>query len=116
MARFEPGTIIELDAREVVTLPDVRGATLRVTRGTLWITQEGDSRDVVLRAGDSWGVERIGLTVVEAQNDASFCVIGRCMESGEVARTGRRTTPWAAMRHALAAFFALPTRNPVPYF
>ena len=116
MASFEPGTIIELDAREVVTLPDVRGATLRVTCGTLWITQEGDPQDVVLRAGDSWGVERIGLTVVEAQNDASFCVIGRRMESGEVACTGRRTTPWAAMRHAFATFFALPTRNPVPYF
>ena len=118
MASFEPGTIIELDAREVVTLPDVRGATLRVTRGTLWITQEGDPQDVVLRAGDSWGVERIGLTVVEAQNDASFCVIGRRMESilGEGSRTGRRTTPWAAIRHAFAAFFALPTRNPVPYF
>jgi hypothetical protein len=116
MASFEPGTIIELDAREVVTLPDVRSATLRVTRGTLWITQEGDPQDVVLRAGDSWGVERIGLTVVEAQNDASFCVIGRRMESGEVARTGRRTTPWAAMRQAFAAFFASPTRSPVPYF
>ncbi len=42
MACFEHGTIVELAAREVVTLPDVRSATLRVTRGTLWITQEDD--------------------------------------------------------------------------
>jgi len=116
MACFEPGTIVELDGREVVTLPDVRSATLRVTRGTLWITQEGDPQDVVLRAGDSWAVKRNGLTVVEAQDDASFWVIGHRMESGEVGRAGRRASPWAATQHAFAAFFALPTRNPVPYF
>jgi hypothetical protein len=118
MACFEPGTIIELDARDVVTLPDVRKATLRVMRGTLWITQEGDPQDLVLRAGDNWVVERNGLTVVEAQNDASFCVIGRRREGvlGEGGRTGRRASPWAVMRHAFAEFLASPTRSPVPYF
>jgi hypothetical protein len=118
MARFEPRTIIGLDAREVVTLPDARGATLRVTRGTLWITQEGDPQDVVLRAGDSWLVERNGLVVVEAQNDANFLVIGRPMESvlGEGGHTTRRASPWAATRRAIAALFASPTRNPVPHY
>jgi Protein of unknown function (DUF2917) len=118
MACFEHGTIVDLAARDVVTLPDVRSATLRVTRGTLWITQEGDPQDVVLRSGDSWVVERNGLTVVEAQENASFCVVGRRIEAlfdgrmGIAPRRSRRS--WA--RDAIAAFFATPSRTAVPYF
>ena len=58
MACFKHGTIIDLAARESVSLPDMRGTTLRVTRGTVWITQENDTQDIVLRAGDNWVVER----------------------------------------------------------
>jgi len=115
MACFEHGTIVELAAREVVTLPDVRSATLRVTRGTLWITQEDDPHDVVLRTGDNWAVERNGLTVIEAQEDAIFCVTGRHLES----QVGKRVAAPSAvtrMHDAAAAFFATPLRGAVPYF
>jgi len=118
MACFEHGTIIELDAQEVVKLPDVRSATLRVTRGTLWITQEDDPQDVVLRDGDSWVVERDGLTIVEAQNEASFCIMGRRIET-LIAGDERGTataSPWSRTRDAVAAFFATPTRGAAPYF
>jgi hypothetical protein len=77
MACYETSTIIDMTAREAITLQDVRGATLRVTRGTLWLTQEKDRNDVVLRAGDNWVVERDGATVLEAQDDTVVCVIGR---------------------------------------
>src|SRR5947208_3062578 len=77
MACFETGTLIDLAAREAVTLQDVRGATLRVTRGTLWLTQENDTRDVILRVGDDWVVERDGATVLEAQDETIVCVVGR---------------------------------------
>ena len=76
MACFETGTVVRLAPRETITLPDTRGATLRVTRGTLWITQERRRDDVVLRAGDDWVVECAGSTVVEAQGEAMFCVTG----------------------------------------
>ena len=69
MACFESGTVVSLDAREAVTLPGIRGATLRVTQGTLWLTQEGDPNDIVLRAGDNFVVESAGVTVVEALGD-----------------------------------------------
>jgi len=114
MARFEAGTIIELDAREVVTLPDVRSAMLRVTRGTLWITQEGDPQDVVLRAGDSWEVERNGLMVVEAQNDTSFWVMGRRIETSIAGRQGVVSRVWSWTRDVIAAFFATPARSAPP--
>ena len=77
MACFETGTLIELSAREAVTLQDVRGATLRVTRGTLWLTQENDRKDVILRVGDNWVVEKDGATVLEAQDATIVCVVGR---------------------------------------
>ena len=76
MACFETGTVITLPAREALTLPHVAGATLRVTRGVVWLTEEKDAHDIVLRAGDNWVVESNGDTVVEAQNDAVFCVVG----------------------------------------
>jgi Protein of unknown function (DUF2917) len=77
MACFESGTVISLPAREAITLPHVGGATLRVTQGVLWLTEENERNDIVLRRGDNWLVESNGDTVVEAQNDAVFCVVGR---------------------------------------
>jgi hypothetical protein len=116
MACFEHGTVIELAAREVVTLPDVRSATLRVARGTLWITQENDPQDIVLRTGDNWAVERNGLTVVEAQEDAIFCVTGRRLEALVTKRAASAPSRVTRMRDAAAAFFATPLRGVVPYF
>jgi hypothetical protein len=116
MACLQHGTIVELAARDIVTLPDVRSATLRVTRGTLWITQEGDPQDVVLRAGDSWAVERNGLTVVEAQDDAIFCVMGRRLETLVATRAGSARSPWARARDTVAAYLASPLRGAVPYY
>jgi hypothetical protein len=116
MACFQYGTIIELAARDVVTLPDVRSATLRVTRGTLWITQEDDPQDVVLRAGDNWVVERNGLTVVEAQEDAIFCVMGRRLETLVATRSIAARSRWTRIRDAVAAFLTTPPRGAVPYF
>ena len=117
MACFDYGTIIDLSPRETVTLPDVRGATFRMTRGTVWITQENDTQDIVLRPGDVWTVERDGLTIMEAQSDVSLCVVGRrvatLFKGG--ARDVPAPSPWSRVRDAAAAFFASPTRGVIPY-
>jgi len=65
----------ELAPRESIQLDGARGTTLRVTRGTLWITMENDTRDVVLAAGDTFTIDRGGLTLVEAQGAATVCVL-----------------------------------------
>jgi hypothetical protein len=114
MSCFETGTVVSLGRREVVTLPDVRGATLRVMRGTLWVTQHGSREDVVLRGGDNWVVERNGPTVVEAQNDALFCVAGtpaldfRNAVAGHPARRGIGAT--------LQRLLRAPDRETAPYY
>jgi len=112
MACFETGTVISLPAREALTLPHIGGATLRVTQGVLWLTEEKDRHDVVLRSGDNWVVESNGDTVVEAQNDAVFCVVGRRAAHLELpARVKRRAGTLAAFASSLLA----PQRR-VPYF
>jgi hypothetical protein len=113
MACFETGTVVTLPEREAVTLPDARGATLRVTQGTLWITQHGDLHDVVLRPGDNWVVERNGKTVVEAQNDAVFCIVGR--QGAALKLPARAPAPRAGILTTLASFFGTPPRQ-LPYF
>ena len=85
--------VVEMNDRELIELRDVRGATLRVTRGTLWVTQDRDVRDVVLRTGDVWTVERDGLTLVEAQGDATLCLAGG---HAQRVRTPREPTTFLA--------------------
>lgn len=119
MASVKQGTIIDLGARESVPLTDLRGTTLRVTRGTLWITQQNDTQDIVLRAGDNWTIERNGLTLVEAQQDATFCVLGRYLDAAVLpARKVRGTwsTAWRRARAFAVAQFKSPMRRAVPHY
>jgi hypothetical protein len=118
MACFKHGTIIDLAARESVSLPNMRGTPLRITRGSVWITQENDTQDIVLRAGDTWVVEKNGLTILEAQENTTFCALGRQVDALVVPQPGATPVPspfGARVREALATFFAAPTRNPYPH-
>ena len=118
MACFKHGTIIDLAARESVSLPNVRGTALRVTRGAVWITQENDTQDIVLRAGDTWVVEKNGLTILEAQESTTFCALGRHLDALVISHRALGAMPstfGARVRDALAAFFMGPPRHTVPY-
>ena len=74
MVRGNLRKVWQLAAREHVLLDDAKGTTLRVTRGTLWITLEHDLRDVVISAGEAFTVDRPGRTIVEAQSRATVRV------------------------------------------
>src|SRR5512138_3692255 len=76
----------DLAPEELVKLDGARGTTLRVTRGTLWITLEDDTRDVVLQAGDTFTIDRGGLTLVEAQGRSTVCVMGGPIDEVHVRR------------------------------
>jgi hypothetical protein len=119
MACFKHGTTIDLATRESVSLPDTRGTTLRVTRGSIWITQENDTKDIVLRAGDTWVVEKNGLTILEAQESTTFCALNRQLEMRFVPERETKSLLATLGRYvyaAAAAFLATPRRQPVPYF
>jgi len=117
MARYETGTTIEFTRREAVTLNDVRGAILRVKRGTVWVTQEAESpdapaQDIVLRGGDAWVVETNGATVIEAQDAAMVHVVGCAVQAP------KRDRPLGAAASMIARLWnpwLLPPRH-VPYY
>jgi hypothetical protein len=94
----------ELAPGELVRLPEARGTTLRVTRGTLWITLQNDLRDIVLEAGDSYVIDRSGLTLVEALRASTVCVLGHNVEeSRQLAlrpTLARRIATWLVARLA----------------
>jgi hypothetical protein len=57
---------IQIGLRELVVIDDARGQVLTCESGELWLTQDGDRRDVILPAGQSWRVDRNGPLVLSA--------------------------------------------------
>ena len=104
----------DLAPDELVKLDGARGTTLRVTHGTLWITLENDTRDVVLEAGDVFTIDRGGLTLVEAHGRATVCVMGRPIDEVHV-RT-REPATRARIGNWLRSFGAANLARRVPYF
>ena len=58
MVRLEPPGALSLD--------DAAGVEITCSSGRLWITMEGDTRDITLAAGESYTIERNGRTIVSA--------------------------------------------------
>ncbi len=118
MSCLDHGIAFDLSARQTRSLPDIRGATLLVTRGSLWITQHHDTRDFVLRAGDCWVADRDGLTIIEAQEDATVLLSEGAAQTWSAGTgTGGFGRGWAARLRGIAhAFFTTPSRNAVRYY
>lgn len=55
---------IGLPAGEVLRLRVAEGRHIGVVRGVAWVTQDGDPRDIVLGAGESFRFDRKGLGLV----------------------------------------------------
>ena len=54
---------LQIACGTAVGIQDGRGAWLRVRHGAVWITQDGGGKDVFLAAGESFCIERDGLTL-----------------------------------------------------
>jgi len=61
---------LTLQAGQVLTLDDARGVRILSRTGTVWITQEGSSKDQIVGPGDAIVVARNGRTVVQALKTA----------------------------------------------
>jgi len=59
-----------LAARGVHRIEGAKGIKIACVRGAIWVTQERDPRDWVLKAGQSVVLERSGLAVIYAFKDA----------------------------------------------
>jgi hypothetical protein len=54
---------------------DGAGLTVRADSGRLWITQEKDTRDILLRAGEAFELDRDGLALVYAIDPAEVVLL-----------------------------------------
>jgi len=61
-----------LERGQLQRVQDARGSLVLCLSGSLWLTQEGDNRDVVLEAGDEARIDRDGLSILSALDDSSF--------------------------------------------
>jgi uncharacterized protein YjiS (DUF1127 family) len=67
--------LLELQQGEVLRLRDAGGRHLGVVRGNVWVTQHGDPRDHVLRAGESFAFDRDGVALVLPLDGAARVVL-----------------------------------------
>jgi len=56
-----------LQRRQSLVLADAVGTVVAVDRGSVWITQERDPRDIVLSRGMRFAIDRPGRTIVAAE-------------------------------------------------
>jgi hypothetical protein len=95
-----------LDRRQTLALHEHAGHSIDCLVGSLWITLDGDRRDVVLAPGESFLIDRHGLTLVSALSDARFVL----------RRPGlaRLPVPRSAVQGLRALFSAMPPAAPRP--
>lgn len=68
---------------------DGRGLMVQCLGGRLWLTQQGELRDIVLEAGDEARIEHDGRTILCALHDSRYAVLVDLGASGAAARARR---------------------------
>ena len=65
---------VRLAARTVHSIEGGKGLQVTAVAGAVWLTQDGDLRDVVLTRGQSFILDRQGRAVLYALKDAAIVV------------------------------------------
>ena len=99
-----------LDRWQTVELIDAAGATAALDEGSLWITMDGDQRDIVLEPGQTWTIERNDRTLLHAEAPSTVRISAPTAgDSGHLS--------WNSVRRALAASIHEKYTQPaVPYY
>ncbi len=111
MTRANRKKLWHLAERQQVLLDDAQGTALRVARGTLWITLERDTRDIILSTGETFTIDRPGRTIVEAQDPSTVWVEAASGLRAFAHDTARRIVRWVR-----AAAKAAANRRYAPYY
>jgi hypothetical protein len=76
--RLDPaGETVHLPRHRHMNLSGAAGWTITVLSGSAWITQDGDIRDIVLEAGQSFALDRDGPAIISPLGDASLRIARR---------------------------------------
>ena len=68
-------TALGIAGGSILRLKNARGTQVCVERGVLWITQEGDPTDVVVRGGGSLRLNRDGLAIISACGSTALTLV-----------------------------------------
>lgn len=69
----------------LLSLRDAQATRIRVNEGTLWITEEGEVKDTILTAGDTYTIRHPGLALLTSFGVSRITIEG----SAEKLRAGR---------------------------
>src|SRR5476649_549727 len=67
-------TKYRIDPHGELALREARGSIVTCVSGSVWLTMEGDTRDVILEPGASFAVDRDGLTLLAAHGPSEVRV------------------------------------------
>jgi hypothetical protein len=67
---------LTLTPASVLSVQDGAGTRIVCRSGSLWVTQEGEVKDSVVRAGEVLTIRKPGRTVVSALDTASLMLMG----------------------------------------
>ena len=82
-----------LGVNGMLTVQDGNGARIVCRSGSLWVTQEGETKDWVVGPDDDLTIRRSGRTVVTALEAASLTLIPPQLPGGELRRTIQTRAP-----------------------
>lgn len=90
-----------LKRNQVVTVRGGIGHSIVCDSGIVWVTQEGDPRDIILRAGESFAIDRSGPTLVQAFEPGAISITHAAAQSGTNLPAGwpRRAVGGLGLRH-----------------
>ena len=83
-----------LKRNQVLTVRGGIGHSILCDSGTVWVTQDGDPRDIILGAGEAFTLDRNGPAVVQAFEPGSISIT----RPAEHKHAGApATSPWRAV-------------------
>ena len=94
MADHETPVRTRVEPTNSAKIVDGRGTVIRGVEGNVWITQAGDPRYIVLRPGQTFTLDRDGLTLLVAFERPAVVLIGG-HDGAEAAETSHSSRSWS---------------------
>ncbi len=95
-----------LKPKQLLKVRAARGHTIVCHSGEVWVTQEGDRRDIILGAGESFALDRKGQALVQAFGQSAISIASPAHMAGSEATAaipGSALAGAAFQRHAVGA-------------
>ena len=77
---------------DILRLRHAQGQRIEALSGSVWITIDGDARDIVLDAQQGFSIDRDGDALVSALSDARIVVLGASAVPAGAKRAGPAAT------------------------